>query len=481
MNKSIYSCIILTLVLFCFFACKKENKWEGECVNSHDIEKVSIAPVKNNVLKYNVLVKTGKALDVYVKYWVDKESSLDSINGKHFYYTQLSKNKKTHQITLTNLKQNTSYKYSVVVQDNTCKSYSEEKTFTTNSIPYWLPFNHPKSDSTVVKNLFKGYVLSHSLDIPGYLLLLDNEMKIVWYHEVPRSIKVAHWTKHHTFLTILSINPTKFTRGEEIAEFDLKGDILFRIQTGKKGLDKVIHHEVRYDNHDNIMALSYVEGKYDMTSLGGSAQENVIGDGIIIIDKKGNKVWEWSALDVLDPVSYPGIMDKKEDWLHANSLWQDKEGHFLISFRNLNQIWKIHGESGKLIWKLGGDDGDFNLPDNLKFYGQHAAHINSRGELMLLDNGLNDSIPKVKSFIIDEEKMTATPKINFAMPKEFYSASKGSAYLIDNKYVMFCSSDKKRVYYFDISGNYIGQLEASYKSYRTEYVDKMYKINDFIK
>lgn len=476
MNKSIYRFTILTLIVFCFFGCKKENKWVGECTTPHTIEKASMIPVKNNILKYEVLVNTEKTLDVYVKYWIEKNNSLDNISEKQFYYTELSKNKKKHEIILTNLKQNTSYKYIVVIQNNNCKSYSEEKVFKTNSIPYWLPFSHPKSDSTVVNNLFRGYALSHSTDIPGYMFLLDNEMEPVWYHQIPRSIKLAHWTKHNTILTILSLNTTKFTMGKEIAEFDLKGNILFRIKTGEKGFDKVVHHEVRYDNNENIMALTKEEGKYDMTSLGGSTQERVFSDGIIIIDKKGNKVWEWSVFDVVDPMSYPDIMDRKEDWLHANSLWQDKDGHFLISFRNINQIWKIDGKSGELIWKLGGNHGDFSLSNSLKFYGQHAAHINDKGELMLFDNGTNDSIPKVKSFIIDEEKMIATPKINFAMPKEFYSATKGSAYSINNQYVMFCSSDKKKVYYFDISGKYLGLLETSYKSYRTEYVDKM---NDF--
>ena len=100
---------------------------------------------------------------------------------------------------------------------------------------------------------------------------------------------------------------------------------------------------------------------------------------------------------------------------------------------------------------------------------------------MTIDNGLSDSIPKVKSFTIDETNMTATPQINFAMPKEFYSGVKGCAYLIDNEYVMFCSSDKRRVYYFDLDGNYLGQLETSYKLYRAEYMDEMYDSSEYVK
>ena len=46
---------------------------------------------------------------------------------------------------------------------------------------------------------------------------------------------------------------------------------------------------------------------------------------------------------------------------------------------------------------------------------------------------------------------------------------------------MFCSSDKRRVYYFDLKGNYIGQLETSYKLYRAEYMDEMYDSSQYVK
>lgn len=469
---------VLAIGLAGLLACQDGGQavWQGECVDSHEIQKVVMRPVMSNVLRYEASIKTKKELDVYLKYWEDTGTSFNQIADEKFLYSRLSSGKNQHQIVLTNLKQNSSYKAVVVAQNTNCKTYSQEVAFTTGQIPVWYPFKHPQSDSILSSGRFDGLVHTHTRDIPGYLLLLNHEMEPVWYHEVPRSIKVAHWTKHNTFLTILSVDTTKFSSGKEIAEFDIDGNMVFRITTGQKGLDKVVHHEVRYDNNGNIMTLTFEIREFDLTHLGGTEKDKILGEGILILNKQGEKVWEWSVFDQVDPTTYPNIMNIRDDWLHANSLFQDQEGNYLVSFRNINQIWKIDGQTGKVVWKLGGEDGDFGLADSLKFYGQHAAHVNHRGELMILDNGRNDSIPKVKSFLINEEKMTATAKINFAMPGEFYSASKGSAYLVEDKYVMYCASDKHRAYFFDLNGEYQGLLQMTYKSYRTAYIDQLFPI-----
>jgi arylsulfate sulfotransferase len=38
----------------------------------------------------------------------------------------------------------------------------------------------------------------------------------------------------------------------------------------------------------------------DLTSVGGTAKDTVKSDGILVLDRKGKKVWSWSVFDVLD-------------------------------------------------------------------------------------------------------------------------------------------------------------------------------------
>ena len=62
-----------------------------------------------------------------------------------------------------------------------------------------------------------------------------------------------------------------------------------------------------------------------------------MGDGIVIYDLKGNKIWKWNIFDHVDPTSESFII--REDWSHANAIDVDYDGNFLVSFRNFDQIW----------------------------------------------------------------------------------------------------------------------------------------------
>src|SRR5216683_2974310 len=43
----------------------------------------------------------------------------------------------------------------------------------------------------------------------------------------------------------------------------------------------------------------------------------------------------------------------------ANAIDVTEDGHYLVSMRHLSQVIKIDSQSGDIIWKLGGVDGDF--------------------------------------------------------------------------------------------------------------------------
>src|SRR5690606_17259211 len=124
----------------------------------------------------------------------------------------------------------------------------------------------------------------------------------------------------------------------------------------------------------------------------------------------GEKIWEWSILDHIDILKYPNILNIKKDIVHANSVTKDKDGNFLISYRDLNQVWKIDYKTKKVLWKFG-EGGDFIMnPDDL-FSAQHYAHINNNGDLMILDNGVAHQVSRAMSFTLNEQNHTYQTKI----------------------------------------------------------------------
>lgn len=52
---------------------------------------------------------------------------------------------------------------------------------------------------------------------------------------------------------------------------------------------------------------------------------------------------------------------------------KDDEGHFLLSLRHPSTILKIDGETGEIIWRFGGNNSDFDIADEDRFYYQHDA------------------------------------------------------------------------------------------------------------
>ncbi|KAJ5175680.1 arylsulfotransferase [Penicillium canariense] len=84
-------------------------------------------------------------------------------------------------------------------------------------------------------------------------------------------------------------------------------------------------------------------------------------DGIVQeIELGTNKVlFNWRALDHIDPMDSFEPRGSGWDAYHLNSIEKTKAGNYLISLRHLHSILLIDGKSGEIIWTLGGNRNDF--------------------------------------------------------------------------------------------------------------------------
>lgn len=69
------------------------------------------------------------------------------------------------------------------------------------------------------------------------------------------------------------------------------------------------------------------------------------------------------------------------------------DGHYLISARHTNAVYKVHGETGEVMWRLGGRMSDFEFEQGLNFSSQHDARwlvSNASTDIIsLFDNASN--------------------------------------------------------------------------------------------
>ncbi len=260
-----------------------------------------------------------------------------------------------------------------------------------------------------------------------------------------------------------------FAGGTAMAEIDLTGKILWRVDLDKKEDYKIIHHDIRMDKDHHIHTLYRATLPYDMTDINGTGLDTLGGDGILVMDTTGKELWKWSAWDMWDIKNDPFIDEFAYDRFHMNALNFDKDGNYLVSVAIEDQIWKINSKTGKLMWKFG-RGGDFKMDTASYFSFQHAINVNSEGDYMLFDNNLFREESRALSFKLDTINMTATTIINAPLPTEKYTSRMGNAYLLENGNLLQTSSKTGSVLITDREGNILWELVSHYVPYRAEYV-----------
>ncbi len=432
------------------------------------ISEIKVGSHNNNELKIQIDVLTISPADVYAEYWTDSSGSDKKKRSS------VSKKALSHSVILCNIMPKTNYFYHIVTVKNGVKNVSKTYTFKSRDLPMWLQ-NQFKSSCTfpgLLPPKFKeGFMLLNKRDAPGIAYLVDYKGQIRWYHMVDGvGFKVIHFTSDKTILSILGKNDEPTSYGSEILEINLLGDTVLHLKKGQGDFTQTIHHEILKNNKKELITL-YVDNKImDLSSIGGNKKDTVAGDGIIVMDKAGKKIWQWSVFDVMDPLKDPHLLKTKKDWMHANSLNFDKDSNYIISFYNNGQIWKIDAHTGKILWKLG-KGGTISISPECDFTQAHAVHINPYGNLMFFDNGVDKHQSEVFALKINEENKTSKVDLHIKLPPDIYNGRMGSAYMVNDTTILCCCSKRHITVLANRSGVLLWTLETAIPTYRAEFLE----------
>jgi len=430
------------------------------------IREIGIGLHNNNELKIQLDVTTTADARVYAEYWPDSSpgrtmTSPVSAPGLH------------HSLVLGNIIPQTGYSFRLVTENGGTQNVSKTYTFQSRSLPMWLQdqFTYNCTRPELLPADFKeGFLLINKREAPGLMYILDTRGQLRWYHMVDGTgVKVAHFTKDTTIIAILGKSDEPTSYGSEILEINLLGDTLLHLKKGEGDLRYTIHHEVIKNKAGNVVTIYEDPRIMDLSRIGGNKEDTVHGDGILVLDKQGKKIWQWSVFDVSDPFSDGDLLKHKRDWMHANSLSYDTDSNYLVSFYNLGQVWKVDAHSGRVLWKLG-KGGTVGLPADGNFSQSHAVHINPAGSLMLFDNGVGRRQSGVYAFHIQPDGRTATVDWHINLPAEIYNDRMGSAYMINDSLVLCCCSKKHITVLADKKGTLLWTLDTAIPPYRVEFI-----------
>jgi len=131
----------------------------------------------------------------------------------------------------------------------------------------------------------------------------------------------------------------------------------------------------------------YVKGGYDTASITGNV--------IQVFDRDHVPVFEWRGIDYFNPADAirEDLSSQFIDFQHANSLEFDSDRNIIVSNRHLSEVTKINGETGEIMWRLGGQHNQFKLVgDSIWFSYQHAVRLLPNGHLLFYDNSNFDTV-----------------------------------------------------------------------------------------
>lgn len=426
--------------------------------------------VKGSPLIAEISFATDDSIKVQIKYWLAGKPELSDTTLDDDVSQQ-------HRIKLVGLKGDVDYEYQVICVDGRSSKVFEFSTPKTKKPPMLKAlWTEPLKDS------FTGYILSQrAINIGrnavanGYIYLTDSVGEAVWYQKIAGLPKVSLVTPNNTFLVISGNPQQERSAGDHLFEYDIYGNQLLALSLSSLKESFEIHHDVRCLPDGSLLALIYDKRRVEGLKFSTDKNiEEVKGDAIVKIDRKGNIVWKWSVFDVENPKASSFAVDSLGVWGHANTLAVDQDGNYLISFRDWNQIWKIDSSTGKVIWKLG-EGGDFELPKDLSFSGQHSIHVNHKQEYMMFDNGVKNGISRVVSFKLDEKKKEILNQRIITLPEILFSPKRGSAYYIDDKRILVCAPETNSLAIIDEKGTILGRAHTGLPDYyRATYIPSLY-------
>ncbi|KAJ5912359.1 hypothetical protein N7504_001242 [Penicillium tannophilum] len=248
--------------------------------------------------------------------------------------------------------------------------------------------------------------------------------------------------------------------------FDNRYRLLKEIMGGGHSLADQ-HEFLFFDNHSAVFTVFDPKIR-DLTPYGATSESQswILDNKIQKVDTHSNRVlWEWSSLDHVDPAGTNLTLESGNAGLGVNSsqAWHyfymnafdvdPKTNTYLLSARSMCTIFKMDGDTGNIIWQLGGTNSDFSLEEGVDFCWQHDTrmhqkylHYETKGSkeiISFFDNSAHENLmggPDLKTrdysagkiVELDTKKRTARLIASFRAPGDLSVRSQGNLQLLPN-------------------------------------------------
>lgn len=470
--KNVYILLIASLMVVCVQSCTGTGPAEAV---TDVLASVSLSENDDNVLRFDVDLKFKTPCSFRLEYW--EASNPESKRSTREYFSRGN----SGSATLMFLKPSTDYLFSVCVTAGG-RTFTTEKPFdfSTRELPIGVP-TYTVAEAYPHDTAIPGYILHGQASSPtGYLVFTDTDGNVVWYQDIDAAVR--HFTfdpGSGTFVILAgfkhSLSDIRFQRfTSKYLKIDLFGNILEEKTAGDSWV-AYPHHDIKLMPGGELVVLHSVRDVCDLTALGGGVEDEVYWDGFTVFGTSGETVFEWNTALEFDPVrdTYLNTMENRYDIVHANSVSWDSEGNWYFTLNNLNELWKIDGKTGKVLYRVG-DHGNVSIPDDAHTSGIHSSVPLAPDKVLVLDNGSRSKITRALVYEIDATAKTASVALSVPIPAELSSTDRSNCEILEDQGMIFFGSTAGKCCLFtDMDGNILKVIRRSGISYRTHYFRKI--------
>ena len=220
-------------------------------------------------------------------------------------------------------------------------------------------------------------------------------------------------------------------------------------------------HELQILENGHMLLVARDRVRVDMSTVvsGGNNNATVEAHHVQELDRDHNVIFEWNNWNHLDiretDVSIRGGF---VDFVHTNSIAVDYDGHLILSPREYNMIMKIDRITAETIWKLGGDNSDFEfINDDIDFSRIHDVRPvpGKPNQYTLFDNGRDrkngGKFSRAVEYKLDLDAMTAEKVWEYRHNPDIFSAYCGGTQPLENgnRFISWANHD----YFTEVNSN----------------------------
>ena len=245
-------------------------------------------------------------------------------------------------------------------------------------------------------------------------------------------------------------------KGGEIREMTPSGDIIWRHQ------DIWHHHDQRKMPHGGALYLSLEKVPEALAAqvVGGypaPTGPDMYADVLVEVDKEGNRIWEWHAIEHLDPKEdYQEVSEARWEWCHGNTIVPIGDDRVLVSFRAIHTIGIIDKASGQWLWK-------YRHP---MMGGQHDPQMLENGNILLFNNGTQrremGMLPNSQVLEINPNTNEIVWKYEDAPPFAFYSPQISGVQRLPGGNTLICEGVRGRIFQVTPEGEVVWEYINPY-------------------